>query len=116
MTDNDPRERLLAERERVQGLIGGVRSDLGDESQEFGEEFQDPNRAGQDPVPDGSETNERETDLSILESLERDLVEVEAALARIDDGTYGLDEITGEPIDPERLEAIPTARTNVADA
>lgn len=116
MTDNDPRERLLAERERVQTLIDGVRNDLGDESQEFGEEFQDPNRAGQDPVPDGSETNEREKDLSILESLERDLVEVEAALARIDDGTYGIDEVTGAPIDLERLEAIPTARTNVADA
>jgi DnaK suppressor protein len=116
MTDNDPRERLLAERERVQGLIDGVRNDLGEESQEFGEEFQDPNRADQDPVPDGSETVEREKDLAILEALERDLAEVEAALARIDDGTYGIDEVTGEPIDPERLEALPTTRTNIADA
>ena len=41
------------------------------------------------------------------------LSELQAALARVDDGTYGIDEVTGEPIDPARLEAIPTARTNV---
>ena len=35
-------------------------------------------------------------------------------MQRLDDGTYGIDEVTGEPIDPERLEALPTARTNVA--
>ena len=39
--------------------------------------------------------------------------EVEAALQRVEDGTYGIDEHTGEPINPARLEAIPTARTNV---
>jgi RNA polymerase-binding transcription factor DksA len=66
--------------------------------------------------PPGSvtgELNEREKDLSILEGLELELAEVEAALHRLDDGTYGIDEVTGEPIDPERLDAIPAARTNV---
>ena len=42
-----------------------------------------------------------------------ELGEIEAALQRLDDGTFGVDEVTGEPIDPERLEALPTARTNV---
>ena len=32
---------------------------------------------------------------------------------RIEAGTYGIDEETGEPINPDRLDAIPTARTNV---
>jgi RNA polymerase-binding transcription factor DksA len=41
------------------------------------------------------------------------LAEIQAALRRIDEGTYGIDEVTGEPIPPERLEAVPTARTNV---
>ena len=36
-----------------------------------------------------------------------------AAIERIEQGTYGIDEETGEPIDPARLEAMPTARTNV---
>jgi RNA polymerase-binding transcription factor DksA len=56
---------------------------------------------------------EREKDLAILEGLEVDLAEIEAALQRLDDGTFGVDEVTGQPIDPERLEALPTARTNV---
>ena len=42
--------------------------------------------------------------------------EIEAALQRLDDGTFGVDEVTGDPIDPERLEALPTARTNVPTA
>ena len=59
---------------------------------------------------------EREKDLAILEGLEADLAEIEAALQRLDDGTFGVDEVTGDPIDPERLEALPTARTNVPTA
>jgi RNA polymerase-binding transcription factor DksA len=67
----------------------------------------------QHPADSGSETFEREKDLSILEGLEAELAEIEAALQRVDDGTYGVDEVTGDPIDPARLEAVPTARTNV---
>ena len=67
----------------------------------------------QHPADTASETFEREKDLSILEQLEEELAELEAALARIDDGTYGIDEVTGDAIDPARLEALPTARTNV---
>src|ERR687898_505945 len=42
-----------------------------------------------------------------------ELSELQAALERIDNGTYGFDEVTGKPIAPERLDARPTARTNV---
>ena len=41
---------------------------------------------------------------------EDQLDEVEAALARIDDGTYGLCEAGGEPIPAARLEAMPATR------
>ena len=47
------------------------------------------------------------------EDLRRSLDEIGAALKRIDDGTYGYDVDTGEPIDPERLAAVPTARRNI---
>ena len=67
----------------------------------------------QHPADTATDTFEREKDLSILEQLEAELAELEAALARVDDGTYGIDEVTGEPIDPERLDALPTARTNI---
>jgi DnaK suppressor protein len=42
------------------------------------------------------------------------LIEVEAALARMDDGTYGICEDTDEPIPYRRLELEPTTRFTVA--
>jgi RNA polymerase-binding transcription factor len=44
-----------------------------------------------------------------LNHLERQLEEVEAALKRIDSGEYGLCAKCGNPINPERLEAMPEA-------
>lgn len=45
-----------------------------------------------------------------LTAIERDLAGVEAALCRLDDGTYWTDEITGAPIPDEALAADPVAR------
>jgi RNA polymerase-binding transcription factor DksA len=42
---------------------------------------------------------------------ERTLDEVDRALERLDNGTYGRCEVCGETIDEARLEADPTART-----
>ncbi|MGH8984436.1 MAG: hypothetical protein ACRDY6_11255 [Acidimicrobiia bacterium] len=105
------RERLEAEQGRVQGLIRSVRDEYGDGSEN--DETSELSNYDQHPADAGSDTFEREKDLSILEQLEAELAEIQAALRRIDEGTYGLDEVTGEPIPPERLEAVPTARTNV---
>ncbi len=108
------RERLVSEQERVEGLVGGLRHELGDAG--GSESAGGLSNYEQHPADQGTDTFEREKDLSILESLERELAEIGAALRRIDDGTYGIDEVTGEPIDPERLEADPAARTNIATA
>jgi RNA polymerase-binding transcription factor DksA len=45
-----------------------------------------------------------------LDAVERDLADVEVALARLDAGTYWTDEVTGEPLPVELLEQHPTAR------
>ena len=108
---DEARQRLEAEKSRVLGLISEVRNELGVGSES--DELSELSDYDQHPADTGSETFEREKDLSILDSLESELSELEAALQRIDDGTYGVDEISGEPIAPERLEAFPTARTNV---
>lgn len=105
------RERLERERDRVGELIAGLRNEGLD--QEEAANSGDITHYDQHPADQGSEVFEREKDLAILEGLELDLAEIEAALQRLDDGTYGVDEVTGQPIDPERLEAFPTARTNV---
>jgi RNA polymerase-binding transcription factor DksA len=47
---------------------------------------------------------------SVLDLSERDLGEVDAALARVEAGTYGGCERCGVPISPARLDARPTAR------
>jgi RNA polymerase-binding transcription factor DksA len=109
--DDTARERLVAERERVNALITELRSEGLDqtESDQAGE----LTHYDQHPADTASDTFEREKDLSILESLEADLAEIEAALQRLEEGRYGVDEVTGEPIDRTRLEAYPTARTNV---
>jgi RNA polymerase-binding transcription factor DksA len=115
MTQNfdadDARNRLHSEQERVQGLIQSFREEgLDDEeADQSGDLTHIPLHQGDQ----GSDLFEREKDIAILEQLENELAEIEAALQRLDAGTYGIDEVTGEPIAPERLEAIPIARTNV---
>jgi RNA polymerase-binding transcription factor DksA len=104
------RLRLDAERQKLQGMVAELRTETTQ-----GESEQTDERGSFEPHPGDvtAETFEREKDLSILEGLEAELAEVEAALHRLDEGTYGVDEVTGERIDPARLDALPGARTNV---
>jgi DnaK suppressor protein len=47
---------------------------------------------------------------ALRERAQRELVQVEAALARLDAGTYGICQSCGKPIDPARLEVLPWAQ------
>ena len=58
----------------------------------------------------GSSTAEKARVLSIAEGLLETLHEVDAALVRMDGGTYGVCETCGSPIGDERLDARPFAR------
>jgi RNA polymerase-binding protein DksA len=62
-----------------------------------------------------TETYMRELDDGLEENAEHLLTEIEAALARIDDGTYGLCTRCGRPIGEERLEAVPYATLCIDD-
>ena len=62
-----------------------------------------------------SATFDRELDEGLAEGAQQTLKGVEAALRRIDDGTYGTCEICGKPIGAERLTAIPWARLCIDD-
>jgi DnaK suppressor protein len=64
----------------------------------------------------GTATFERERDLS-LENNVRDLLgKIAKALSRMDEGTYGVCERCGKPIEKARLKALPYASLCIADA
>jgi RNA polymerase-binding protein DksA len=64
---------------------------------------------GEDQADTGSKTFEREHEMSLAASHREILGQTERALARIDDGTYGICERCGNPIGKARLQAFPRA-------
>jgi len=109
MEPDAAREHLAAEHERLQRLQAGFEAEhLHDQSSE--EQTGDLAHFGQHEADAASATFEREKDLSILEQVEAELHDVERALRRLDDGTYGTCEACGGAISDDRLEAMPAAR------
>ena len=72
--------------------------------------------ADPDNADGGSLAFEMEMDLSIEQNAKELLEKVERALKRMDEGTYGVCEISGKPIPLARLEALPYASTTVENA
>jgi DnaK suppressor protein len=64
-------------------------------------------------VDAGTDNFDRDFALSLLSSEQEALNEIEAAIERIHKGTYGVCEVTGEPIKDDRLEAVPFTRFSV---
>ena len=62
-----------------------------------------------------TETHDREVEFGLEENADEVLGEIDAALKRIDDGTYGTCEVCGRPIGRERLEARPWATLCIDD-
>src|SRR5690348_1570289 len=71
------------------------------------------------PLPPDSEDQaielENQEALEVIERTETtEILQIEAALKRISQGTYGACDKCGGPIDPRRLKALPTAATCVS--
>ena len=98
---------LTEERERVQRALMHLEDEhpgsIEDESDELA-------TTGDNHMADmAGLTLDREVDYALEESSEQHLHEIDAALKRIDDGTYGTCVVGGEDIGQERLEAMPWA-------
>lgn len=113
-TLDEARKRLEDERERLLRLRDGIHDETSPDEPEASE-IQELSVIDQHPADVGSEVFEREKDLSIADTFSTELEDIEAALAKIDAGTYGTCEVCGKPIGDARLEAIPHARFCVDD-
>ncbi len=71
------------------------------------------NTPSADTVDQGSDAFDREFMMTLMSSEQDIIYEIQEALRRIDAGTYGICEISGEPIERERLKVIPYARHSV---
>jgi len=103
------RERLQLLRDTILDSMAGVAKDTlrsrpeGSEASAFGMHQADA----------GSDAYDKDFALSLLSQEQDALYEIEEALKRIENGTYGVCEMSGKPIPAARLEALPFARLTV---
>ena len=94
--------RLIELRERVTGEIISINRDSLNHTEP------DPSLSDQ-----GTDTFDREFALNQLSNEQDVLFEIDEAIRRLENGTYGICEMTEEPINIERLEALPYVRYSV---
>jgi RNA polymerase-binding transcription factor DksA len=109
------RAKLLAEREKVANAIAHLREkNSGSLEDALGELVS--GSADNHMADTATETVDREIDYTLEENSGNVLREIDRALARIDDGTYGTCSACGHAIEPERLEFLPWAAFCASDA
>jgi len=100
---------LLKEHDRLKKEIESV-AVKNPEGAEDSYEAVRPEYDGTSSDEDGAEETLYETNVALKGQLQEDLREIDAALARIERGKYGVCEVCGKDIPEERLEALPEAR------
>ncbi|MCW2974715.1 MAG: transcriptional regulator, TraR/DksA family [Thermoleophilia bacterium] len=106
------RAQLDSERTRIQGNVTDLSEELSTSLSNTTEEHGLETHIGDQ----GTDTFLRSRDAALEEHEVRLLAEIDAALERLDAGTYGICEVDGTPIDFERLQALPWARTHAEHA
>jgi RNA polymerase-binding transcription factor len=69
-----------------------------------------------EPADAGTATFEREKDLSIENNVRDLLHKIDRALKRMDEGTYGICDVCGKPIEKARVKALPYVDLCIKDA
>src|SRR6516225_7298583 len=99
--------RLMKQRQRLLGLREALLEEIHKLRLEASEE--NPNYS-MHPADAATDSFDRDIVLGLASFKQEGLYEIDAALGRIDDGTYGVCELTGQLIPWKRLEAIPWTR------
>lgn len=101
------KEKLLEEKKNLEGELGrlGKPTDI---KGDFETKFDD---IGSAPDENATEVEEYVDNLGVENTLEAQLKDIDDALAKMEEGKYGVDEYTGKEISIDRLRAYPAART-----
>ena len=97
------RKRLLAERSRAQGALDYLHEENSGSMDDEAQQGQSDNHPGDLATI----TLDREIDYTLEENEERVIAAIDAALERIENGSFGACQGCGQPIAAERLEAVP---------
>ena len=107
--DQAARQHLADEQQRLRALRATLENEhFRDEPEE--DSSAELSHSDQHPADAASDAFEREKEIAILERVEVELLDVDRALERLDDGTYGVCDACGQAIDDERLASVPAAR------
>lgn len=107
---NEMESLLLEEKERIERSLNKIASRTSRDN-DFDTDFPD---YGDDEDENAMEVADYSNSLTLEKELEKALRDVNNALKRIADGTYGIDKYTGELISEGRLRARPTSTSSVA--
>jgi DnaK suppressor protein len=117
MANNDLDQEFIAQqKQRLQDLkveLERVRDGLEEDQRFRAEEEEDFTQHDSGDMSQSLFT--REVDATVEQQVERRLENVERALQKVDEGTYGLSDESGEPIPKGRLEAVPEAVRTVEE-
>lgn len=105
------KKKLLDEKERLEkelSSLGHINSDNPNDWESDAGDSADERDT--DPNLKADNFEEADNRSAILNLLETQLLDVNAALEKIEKGTYGICEVSGEKISEERLEANPSSR------
>jgi len=109
------RQRLNEERARLLQLHHEQRADMLEEAGDIADNELSAADFNE-PADIAAEMADRDRDAALDANLMGELHEIDRALARLDDGTYGICVVTGQPIPVERLRALPWATMTVEAA
>jgi DnaK suppressor protein len=109
------REPFMSERQRDYFRLKLLdwREDILKEAKETLQHLQDDNQNHPDLADRASSETDRAIELRARDRQRKLISKIDAALQRIEDGTYGFCEETGEPISLKRLEARPIATLSI---
>ena len=104
------RKRLMDEKALAEQAISGTRSQDADGMNDTGTNRAELSVAGENhPADHATDLQMREQDAALIVNAQDILRQVERAMAKLDDGTYGISDRSHQPIPQARLEAVPYA-------